>query len=108
MTNQYEVVWSKTAESDLVSIIDYIFEDSPHNAGTVLRKIRQKSSVLYSHPMSGRIVPELKAFEIHQYREIILDPWRIIYRVADDRVIVLSVLDARRNMEDILLSRFVR
>ncbi len=108
MTNQYEVVWSKTAESDLVSIIDYISEDSPHNARTVLRKIRQQLLLSYSHPMRGRIIPELKAFDIHQYHEIIVDLWRIIYRVADYCVIVLSVLDTRRNMEDILLNRFVR
>jgi len=39
------------------------------------------------------------------YREIVTAPWRIIYRISDKNVYVLSVLDARRNVEDILLKR---
>jgi toxin ParE1/3/4 len=40
-----------------------------------------------------------------QYRELIIVPWRIIYRVAENKIYVLSVLDSRQNVEDILLKR---
>ena len=73
MTKQYKVIWSKTAEHDLESIIDYIAEESPINAQRVLTKIKKKSSLLYSYPSRGRIAPELKEFNILQYREIIVD-----------------------------------
>jgi hypothetical protein len=41
------------------------------------------------------------------YRELIELPWRIIYKIEEDKVFVLAVIDGRRNMEDILLDRFV-
>lgn len=108
MTKPYEVIWTRTAEHDLKSIIDYIAEDSPLNARKILAKIKKKSSSLYSYPERGRIVPELKEFNILQYREIIIDTWRLIYKTAEDRVIVMSVIDARRNVEDILLDRLIK
>lgn len=108
MTKQFEVIWSRTAELDLESIIDYIAEDSPLTAIKILHKIKQKSDQLYSYPTRGRIVPELKEFNILQYREIIIDPWRVIYKITSDTVIVLSVIDARRNVEDVLLDRLIK
>ena len=58
-------------------------------------------------PLKGRIVPELRFFNILSYREMIYPPWRIIYRIMEDKVWILAVIDVRRNMEDILLERFV-
>ena len=48
--------------------------------------------------------------EVHtvQYQEIIVEHWRIIYKIADDKVIVMSVIDSRRNVEDILLDRLIK
>lgn len=44
---------------------------------------------------------------ISQYREVVISPWRVIYRVEAARVLVVSVIDSRRNVEDILLGRFL-
>ena len=107
MTKRYKVIWSKIAEHDLERIIEYISTDSPSNALKVLTKIKMKSSALYRLPERGRIVPELHEFNILQYREIIIDPWRVIYKVAGKKVFVVSVIDSRRNVEDILLDRLV-
>jgi toxin ParE1/3/4 len=35
-------------------------------------------------------------------------PWRIIYRIATPSVFVMTVIDGRRNVEDILLERLTR
>jgi len=91
----------------LKQIIDHITVDNPDNALQTLKKLRQKTSSLYTLPDRGRIVPELKDQGIHIYREIIVPHWRIIYRISDATVFVLSVIDSRRNVEDILLDRFV-
>ena len=107
MKNSYKVVWSNTAEHDLERIIEYIAIDSPSNALKVLRKIKKRSDALYSFPERGRIVPELQEFSILQYREIIIDPWRVVYKVIEKNVFVVSVLDSRRNIEDVLLDRLV-
>jgi toxin ParE1/3/4 len=107
MKTKYKVVWANIAESDLKDIIDYISIDSPQNALKVLRKIKQKTSDLHALPERGSIVPELKDQGILQYREIVMPPWRLIYRIAERKVFVLSLIDSRRNVEDILFKRFV-
>jgi plasmid stabilization system protein ParE len=58
-------------------------------------------------PLQGRIVPELRHYNILTYRELINSPWRIIYKIEEKKVWVLAVLDGRRNMEDVLLDRFI-
>lgn len=58
-------------------------------------------------PFRGRIVPELGDLGITVYRELISHPWRIIYKANEGKVWVLAVFDGRRNMEDILLERFI-
>ncbi len=108
MKKRYRVLWAAAAQGDLNRIVEYIAHDSPDNAQQVLNKIRRKASDLYSLPDRGRIVPELKNQGITTYREIIVPPWRIVYRIADTMVFVLSVIDSRRNVEDILLNRFVK
>lgn len=108
MSKQYHVKWASVAQTDLKQIIDYIALESPGNALQVLCRIKQKASDLYTLPDRGRIVPELKEQGINIYREIIVPPWRIIYRISDSTVFVLSVIDSRRNVEDILLDRFIR
>jgi plasmid stabilization system protein ParE len=108
MTPKYQVKWAAVAQSDLKEIIDYIALESPGDALQIPGKIKQKASDLYTLPDRGRIIPELKDQGIHIYREIILYPWRIIYRISDTTVFVLSVIDSRRNVEDILLNRFIK
>ncbi|MGM0426749.1 MAG: type II toxin-antitoxin system RelE/ParE family toxin [Thermodesulfobacteriota bacterium] len=107
MTLEYKVIWANVAENDLTNIIEHIAEDSPQNALTIFNKIRKKASHLYTLPEKGRIVPELQGQGIIQYRELIISPWRLIYRISGRNVYVLSVIDSRQNVEDILLKRFV-
>ena len=105
MNNKYLVQWAAVAQRDLKEIIEYIEIDSPGNALQILKKVKQKVSSLYTSPERGRIVPELQDQGIRIYRELVVAPWRIIYRISDTTVFVLSVIDARRNVEDILLDR---
>ncbi|MDY6904312.1 MAG: type II toxin-antitoxin system RelE/ParE family toxin [Thermodesulfobacteriota bacterium] len=107
MISEYKVIWANAAENDLKNIIAYIAEDSPPNALSILNKIRQKASHLYTLPERGRIVPELQDQGIVQYRELIISPWRLIYRIFQRKVYVLSVIDSSQNVEDILLKRFI-
>lgn len=107
MKKFYDVRWSETSEKDLIDIIEYIAEDNPLNAYGIFKKIKRKTFSLYTFPDRGRIVPELQAQGITQYRELVVPSWRIIYRISERKVYVLSVLDGRRNVEDILLKRMI-
>jgi addiction module RelE/StbE family toxin len=108
MSRNYKVVWSERAHADLVGIISYIAQDSPSNAKKILKTIKSKAAALYLSPQRGRIVPELHEQGITHYRELIINPWRLMYRITDNTVFVLSVLDARQNVEDILLNRLTK
>jgi plasmid stabilization system protein ParE len=105
MSRTYHIVWASVAENDLREIIEYIAIDNPTNALRTLQKIKQRASSLYTLPERGRVVAELQDQGILIYRELVVPPWRIIYRISENEVYVLSVLDARRNVEDILLKR---
>jgi len=108
MSRNYTVKWTATAGQDLDSIIGFIADDSLDEALNILEKIRKKKVAgLYALPERGRAVPEFKEQGIILYREVIFAPWRIIYRISEQDVYVLAVFDARRNLEDILLERFV-
>ncbi len=107
MTERYEVVWSDVAESDLIGIIDFIALNSPDEALEILERLRTKAATLFTFPKKGRVVPELLKQGVSQYRELVIPPWRLIYRIGDNKVFVLSLLDSRRNLEDILLRRMI-
>ena len=108
MSTTYKIHWASVAEDDLKSIILYIAEDSQTNARSIFEKIREKASGLMQFPERGRTVPELQDQGIFLYRDLIVAPWRIIYRISDKKVYVLSVLDSRQNIEDILLKRLIK
>ena len=108
MKKQYEVIWTNTAENDLLKILEYIAQSSPGNALNILKKIKKQVSDLYFSPERCRIVPELYEHGITQYREMIISHWRIMYRIQDSSVLVLTVFDSRQNIEDILLKRYAQ
>jgi plasmid stabilization system protein ParE len=102
------IVWTVTAEEDLWGIVEFISGDDVPAALDVLRRLREHAAVLDKFPGRGRIVPELDQHGIRQYRELVMAPWRIVYRVDGAVVYVMAVLDSRRNLEDLLLERLSR
>ncbi len=42
------------------------------------------------------------------FREVILHPWRIAYRIEERRILILAVIDGRRRVGDLLLERLIR
>ena len=107
MTPRYQVIWTYAAERDLIEIIQYISMKDPLNAWRIFKKIKQKASKLCTLPERGRIVPELQEQGVSHYREIFIPPWRLICRIAERKVFVLSVIDARRNVEEVLFVRYM-
>lgn len=108
MKKTYEVHWAAAAENDLLGIILLISEDSPGNALKILSKIKTRTSKLEKSPLQGRVVPELLSQGISQYREVVISPWRVVYKVQESKVFVVSVIDSRRNIEDLLLARLLQ
>ncbi|MBF0198578.1 MAG: type II toxin-antitoxin system RelE/ParE family toxin [Planctomycetes bacterium] len=105
---KHKVIWSPSAEQDLEDIILYIDEENPINAQTIFEKIQNVTVNLELYPSKGKVIPELKAFGITSFQQIVLSPWRILYRQSNSTVYVMAVIDSRRDIEDILFNRITR
>lgn len=105
---RYTVRWTEQATEDLESIAVYLARRSPVAARRVVAKLEARASKLARLPARGRVVPELESFGIHEWRELIDAPYRIVYATNGRRVNVMAVLDGRRDLQDELLLRLVR
>jgi addiction module RelE/StbE family toxin len=99
---------NKTAKNDLREIIKYISKNNPMNGLNILKRIEERISTLDHFPERGGYVPELLKNNIKDYRQLIESPWRIIYKINDNIVNVLLIIDSRRNAEDILIERLIK
>jgi len=104
----FKVIWTKNAEFDLELIIEYIKISSIDIAKKIFFEIKQEANKLNTLPQRKRIVPEFQQIGIVKYREIIYKRWRIIYKIDDEKVYVLIVVDSSRNLEDILFQRLIK
>jgi len=107
MEKTYKLQWTKNAKYDLLDIVSRIKKESPSIAKDIYLKLRKKAHSSNFFPLKGRVVPELQAEGITQYREIIAAPWRIIYRIGDDTVYIMSIIDSRQNLDELLLQRIL-
>lgn len=104
---KYHIKWTKSAELDLELIIEYIKIDGIDRAKKIFYEIKDKCKKLNTLPNRHKIVPELQQIGITDYKETIHKRWRIIYKVEDTSVYILSVVDSSRNLEDILFQRLL-
>ena len=108
MIKEYTVNLTKEAETDLEEIVSYIAKDSIQNALKIFDRLHNKVNSLNKMPERGRYVPELLDKNIRDYKELIESPWRIIYKIDENKVDVLSIIDGRRNLQEILLEKLLR
>ena len=81
----FKIIWSEQARDDLQSIVLFIARDNPTAAESFGYRLVSKVDVLAQFPKIGRVVPEENDEMI---REIILRPYRIIYKVLEEKQIV--------------------
>ena len=104
---KYRVQIPSSVVLDIQEIVDYIAEDSAVKALEILDRLENKINSLKEYPERGRVVPELLNQNIMEYHEIIETPWRIIYKIVDSNIFILTVIDGRRNVQDILLRKLM-
>lgn len=87
-------VFAASALADLVDILAYYAEEGAPEAGKRLAgELIAQVERLAAHPYSGRVVPE---FGIETLREIIHPPFRIVYRVDQRKVSIVSIWRSER------------
>ena len=88
------VRWVRDAVQALASIRDYIAEQNPETANRFVDSLfTSVTEQLKSFPHSGRKIPELNR---PKYREIIFKDYRIMYKILDDEVVILTVRNGRQ------------
>ena len=107
MAKKYQIKWTAPAREDINEIIDYISQTNINYAVKILDKMESHVKKLDSFPERHRIVPELERYGYLLYREIIVDYWRIIYKIENNLVYIMLVIDGRRNLEDLILKKIL-
>ncbi|MEZ9553540.1 type II toxin-antitoxin system RelE/ParE family toxin [Vibrio splendidus] len=97
-----EVIWSEPALSDLNDIAEYIALENLVAAKQLVQNVFDKVERLVDFPESGRLPPEL---ELLNYREVVVNPCRIFYKQEADKVYILFVMRAERDLRRFLLSK---
>ena len=91
------VLWAERARRDLLEIGDFIGRDKRGAASKLVGEILNAVERAAHFPSSGRIVPELNRPDI---REILLGNYRIVYRLNDGRITILTVFEGHRLIEE--------
>jgi len=89
------VEWTETATTHVVALRDYLLGVSSPYAQVIADRIVRKTEVLQAQPYLGAEVPE---YRDESLRELFEHPYRILYRVRDDRVQVVAVIHSSRRM----------
>ena len=96
------LIWTEPALLDIDEIAEYIALDDPLAASRYVQKVFDRVERLEAHPQSGKRPPELAR---SPYREVVVAPCRIFYRVEGDAVYILYVMRAERLLRSYLLGQ---
>ena len=106
MAEAYPILWSPNAIRDLDEIVTFTADNRGADAAEQLYlRIVSRVERLSTNPKRARLVPELLDIGIRAYRELILSPYRILFRVQDRVVAILGILDGRRDLAELLIQR---
>jgi len=96
-----KIIWTEPALTDLNEIAEYIALDKPTAANNLVQRILKKTERLEDSPNSGRKPPELKK---SRYKEIIVNPCRIFYRIDGSNIVILYIMRSERKLRRFLLN----
>ena len=91
------IQWTEPAREDLRQIHSYIVRDSRQYASRMIARIKKAVQGIRRFPLSGARVDE---WDQEDLREIFVDNYRVIYRVTDDVILVLTVVHGSRLLPD--------
>ena len=83
-----KVKFTPSAKTQFLSALSYIRKDKPSAAIDFRNRAEKILRRLEDFPESGRTIPE---FPELPYREVIISPYRIFYKIKDDIVWIVAV-----------------
>ncbi len=88
-----QVVWTAPAAEDLESAAAYIARDSEVYAAAFTREVLEAAESLAEFADRGQEVPE---FADSSIRELLVRPYRLVYHVTPDRVVISALVHGAR------------
>ncbi len=95
-----EIIWTAPALEDLNDIAEYIALSNLQPAKKLVAKIFNKVELLETFPESGKKPIELTNLN---YREVVVNPCRVFYKIDNDKVYILHVMRQERDLRKFLL-----
>ena len=96
-----QIKWTEPALNDLNEIAEYIALDKPAAAKKLVKNVFKAIKRLKDSPESGKKPSELPQTN---YREVIVGPCRIFYRVEGKKVFILYVMRGERQLRQFILA----
>lgn len=96
-----QIIWTEPALDNLNDIAEYIAISNVYAAKKLVEKVFNKVQRLETFPDSGRVPDEVLSLN---YREVVVNPCRIFYKVDNGSVYILHVLRQERDLRKFLLS----
>ncbi|MBI3512470.1 MAG: type II toxin-antitoxin system RelE/ParE family toxin [Proteobacteria bacterium] len=105
----FDVLLSEQAERDIEDIYRYIAaQDGASRADRILNALEEACRGLSNLPERGNVPKEMYPLGIEEFREVHYKPYRVIYRIIGQTVVIYCVVDGRRDMQSLLQRRLVR
>jgi len=95
MARKYGVEITRTAESDIQEIFEYILQDNEVAAVKWVDEIERQIDSLENFPMRCPVIPEVNELE-KEYRHLIYGNYRTIFRIEGSKVIIMRVIHGAR------------
>lgn len=96
-----EIIWTENALESLDEVAEYIAVSSPSAASKLVVNLFEKVDRLELFPESGRLVEEVKEMG---YREVIVNPCRVMYKIEGEPVFILHVIRQERDLRKYLIN----
>ena len=90
-----KIKWTDPAIESLRNLHDYIAKDSEVYASSFVQRVILAVERLTDFPRLGRVVPEADEETI---RELLYQNYRIIYRIKNELIEILTVIHGRRDL----------
>ncbi len=98
---EIRVLWTDSALSQLEDIYDYCkIKASPEIAKKLVKALIEETVVLESSPLIGVKEPLLSE-RPYEYRFLVKNKYKIIYRFNENLIRIISVFDCRQNIKRI-------
>jgi plasmid stabilization system protein ParE len=105
-----KIEWTPDGIDSLNEILEYYRDRAGENiSNTIYDKIMKEIELLELEKIKTKQTQELKDIGIYDVYELVVKPWKVYYKISSNnkKAYILFVLDGRRNLEEILISKII-